>query len=138
MTPVWKALLKVKEVYMAGRKVNVKNGKFVRVWHDPIGTHPPLCEVYPDLFSIANYQDDTIAQFKSRDSGEIFRRRLNTDFNRHYEGGNDLVDSLEPVAGQDEIVWALDSKGKYTTKYVFGRLNCLSKYRSFFYQKTHI
>lgn len=41
-SPFWKALLKVKETYMAGRRVVVNSGDVARLWHDPIGTQPPL------------------------------------------------------------------------------------------------
>ena len=107
---------------MAGWKVIVTSGNIARVWHDPIDTHPPLCITYPELFSIANYQDDTIAQFRNRVGGELFRRRLNADMIHQFEWVKKIIDSLDASAGQDEIVWAAGPKGKYTTKSMYSYL----------------
>jgi hypothetical protein len=45
--PCWKALLKIKDTYMACRKVNLKNGNICRLWKDPIDEGNPLCDKFP-------------------------------------------------------------------------------------------
>ena len=34
-SPIWKAIMKVKQVYMEGRGIRVNMGDLARVWHDP-------------------------------------------------------------------------------------------------------
>ena len=121
-SPIWKALLKVKEMYMARRKVIVNNGNVARLWHDPIGTHQPLGVAYPTLFSIANYQEDTIAQFTKRASGDAFRRRLNADMSHQLSEVKKILAGINTSAGPDKIVWGTVPNGKYTTKSMYSYL----------------
>lgn len=53
-SPCWKALLKVKEVYMIGRKIETKSWNITRMWKDSINRLPPLQEQYPQMFDICN------------------------------------------------------------------------------------
>ena len=46
-SPCWKALLKVKEVYLVGRKINIESGNIARVWMDPINPLLPFQEQFP-------------------------------------------------------------------------------------------
>lgn len=48
-SPMWKAIMKVKEYYMAGRCVVLNAGNIARVWNDPLNNSPPLCSKYPML-----------------------------------------------------------------------------------------
>ena len=121
-SPVWKALLKVKEHYMAGRRVTIRSGNVARIWQDPVGEHPPLCETYPVLFSIANHPDDTITQFRGREKGDIFRRRLNPDLTSQFVGLNSIIESIAPSMEPDKIKWVLGPKEKYTTKAMYSYL----------------
>ena len=120
--PVWKSLLKVKDIYMAGRRIVIKSGNIARVWLDPIGSHPPLCDLYPDLFSVTNFPNDTIAQFKSRAGGGMFRRRLNADLTRQLEGVQGAVDNIINYDDGDGVEWSFGPKGRFTTKSVYSYL----------------
>lgn len=43
----WKAIMKVKEVYMEGRMIKINKGDLARVWHDPWMLNVPLKTVCP-------------------------------------------------------------------------------------------
>jgi hypothetical protein len=48
-SPVWADLLKVKNLYLGKRMVQIRNGSIAMLWTDPIGGIP-LCSQYPILF----------------------------------------------------------------------------------------
>ena len=48
-SPCWKAIMKVKEVYMEGRGIHIHMGDLARVWHDPWISENPLKVCYPAL-----------------------------------------------------------------------------------------
>jgi hypothetical protein len=56
-SPYWKALLKVKDTYIVGRKVVPGNGDTCRLWKDPFVNNIPLCEQFPILFYLCQSQD---------------------------------------------------------------------------------
>jgi hypothetical protein len=58
-SPCWKNLLKVKEIYLNGRKVELKRGNLVRFWLDPWLDNIPLNESHPLLFNISLVPDVT-------------------------------------------------------------------------------
>ena len=76
-SPCWKAIMKVKELYMVGRQVSIQSGDIARLWMDPIGDQLPFKEQFPWLFSICNYPDCTIKSSLVADPSSFFRRRLN-------------------------------------------------------------
>ena len=75
-SPIWKAIMKVKETYMAGRKINVNCGDLARVWHDPWLGDGVLRDRFPVLFDICQNQECTVASFVANDYELAFRRRL--------------------------------------------------------------
>lgn len=54
--------MKVKDLYMAGRKIVVRSGTVARLWQDPLGDELPFCDKYPLLFSICDFPNDIVAQ----------------------------------------------------------------------------
>lgn len=40
-SPCWKAIMKVKEIYIVGRTVNVHSGDSAKVWKDSLSSLPP-------------------------------------------------------------------------------------------------
>lgn len=75
-SPCWKALLKVKEYYFAGRKVVINSGNLARVWHDPWCAGSSFIEKIPELFDICQEQDGTLAELVDSDFVLPFGRRL--------------------------------------------------------------
>ena len=84
-SPCWKALLKVKYIYLVGRKIRLESGDLLRVWKDSINGLSPFQTLYPSLFEICNNQDCTIDSFKSVDVHSFFRRRLTPELSRQWE-----------------------------------------------------
>jgi hypothetical protein len=75
-SPVWADLLKVKNIYLKGREVIVKNGKSVVLWTDKWSPSGPICVKAPILFELSTEKDVTIGEFHSRGGSMGFRRWL--------------------------------------------------------------
>jgi hypothetical protein len=52
-SPIWKDLMKVRQLYLRGRGVKINNGKAVSFWLDPWLDEMPLCQKYGVLFELA-------------------------------------------------------------------------------------
>lgn len=62
-SPCWKSIMKVKELYMAGRRIMIGKGDLARVWKDVMYENKPLCDHYRELFSICHNQECTVENF---------------------------------------------------------------------------
>jgi hypothetical protein len=51
-SPVWTDLLKVKNIYLKGREVILKNGKRILFWTDKWRPCGPICVKAPVLFEL--------------------------------------------------------------------------------------
>lgn len=47
-SPIWADLLKIKNVYLQGRKIVIRDGKKTMLWKDIWMHDKPLCIIYPD------------------------------------------------------------------------------------------
>jgi hypothetical protein len=50
--PVWSILLKIKHIYLRGRKYKMNNGKLISFWLDPWLGDDPICKTYPILYDL--------------------------------------------------------------------------------------
>jgi hypothetical protein len=75
---VWEDLLKVKEIYLQGRKMLAKNGKTTLFWKDSWLYEKPLYILYPDLFKFCLHPDISVFQVKA-DAGCVSFTRLLAD-----------------------------------------------------------
>lgn len=58
-SPCWKALLKVKDLYMVGRKIKTEFGNLTRVWKDSVNGLIPFNVQFPRLYDICIDQECT-------------------------------------------------------------------------------
>jgi hypothetical protein len=68
----WKAILKVKDIYMKGMKVILNNGELVRFWKDHWSGEIPMCACFPALFDVYQNQDCSIIFFVEMQSILLF------------------------------------------------------------------
>jgi len=62
-SPIWKDLLKVRPVYLKGRKIKTGRGDRTLFWLDPWLTQQPLCTLYPILFDFCDMKKCTMLDF---------------------------------------------------------------------------
>jgi hypothetical protein len=51
-SPLWKDLMKVRDIYLRGRGFKLNNGRHISFWKDVWLGDNPLCSTYPILFDI--------------------------------------------------------------------------------------
>ena len=61
---------------MAGRKIKIESGNLARVWYDPWVENTTLKDPFPDLFSICQEQECTVASWAAKNYELGFRRSL--------------------------------------------------------------
>ena len=73
---MWYDLLKIKDFYLQGRSVSIKNGENTRFWLDPWLYNKSICEITPILFQLCEHKDAFMAQVKNGTVNIQFRRWL--------------------------------------------------------------
>jgi hypothetical protein len=53
-SPCWRDLLKIKDLYLASRKIMIGTGGLARFWKDTDFYERPLSETFPELYNICN------------------------------------------------------------------------------------
>lgn len=121
-SPCWKNIFKVKETYMAGRKIILNSGNLMRLWLDPWYNNKNLSDQFPQLFDLCQKQNCTIAEFVDCNFLIPFRRRLLDDMLIQW---NEIVARVQGIsfnASPDSSIWSLHKKGIFTTKFVYNWL----------------
>lgn len=121
-SPIWKAIMKVKEHYIAGREVTLNSGDVARFCLDPLRGNQPLYSKFSELFGICNMQDIIVDKWKSININTFFRRRLGPSLSSQWEELCSLVVGLNLSNEPDKIVWALEPKKRFTTKSIYEHL----------------
>lgn len=75
-SPICADLIKIKEVYLQGRKMRVKSGKSTLFWKDVWLYSEPICMLSPDLFKLCEQKEASIFQIVSGTVSMTFRRWL--------------------------------------------------------------
>lgn len=121
-SPIWKAIMKVKEHYLAGRGVVLNSGNIARVWVDPLNNNPPLRFKFPVLYNICNDQEIMMAKFVNGGGNDFFRRRLHPPLIEQWRELESMVGSWSLSGEPDQIVWTLGKKKCFTTRSVYEHL----------------
>lgn len=121
-SPIWADLIKVKNIYLQGRKMKVKNGKNTLVWKDAWLYNDPLCLLFPDLFKLCEQQSISVYQFISDTVPVTFCRWLTDDLNLEW---NKIVEDASTIlldTNQDVVSWKLENSGKFSVKSTYNAL----------------
>lgn len=118
-SPIWKAIMKVKEHYMARREVVLGSGNIARLWFDSLNGNQPLYVRFPELFVICNLQNITVDKWHSININDFFRRGLNPILASQWGELCSFVNRLNTSSDPDRVVWALGPKKIFTTKSMY-------------------
>jgi hypothetical protein len=118
-SPCWKALLKVKDSYFAGRQVNLGNGSITRLWEDPILGNPPYRDQFPTLYDLCQQKNCSIKHCVERNFNILFRRRLRGDLLSQWNSMVELVKDIPLTNSDDWISWSLNKNGLFSTKSIY-------------------
>ena len=114
--------MKVKNLYMVGRRIIIRSGNIARVWVDSIGDQKPFKDQFPQLFSICNFPECIVEKCREADPVTFFRRRLSNELKEQWQQvaaaarGNCVSDE------SDCVKWGLGPKKVFTTKSVYSFL----------------
>jgi hypothetical protein len=111
-SPGWKALLKIKEYYFAGRKLILNKGGLVRFWIDPWLDDVPLCKSYPGLYDICEGQESTFEKVVGNGMIVPFRPRMPPVMLNQWE----YIKGCAPCILSGGVTWSLLANGKFSTK----------------------
>jgi hypothetical protein len=116
----WQGLMKAKEWYKKGTKWRIGNGRKTKFWHDVWLEDCPLKNKFPRLFRICRQQDWSVSQLREVEWNLDLRRRVGSEEVAEW---NELQEALDLVeisdARKDEVFWALEPSGKFTTKSLY-------------------
>ena len=71
-SPCWHDLIKIRDFYLAGRKMRICNGELTDFWHDAWCLDSPLKDRFPDLFDICQNQKITVADMAKKRVESLF------------------------------------------------------------------
>ena len=121
-SPVWNDLMKVRYIYLAGRKIKVCDGSKTLFWLDCWLNDKPLCTLYPTLFEFSDTKLVTVKKFIELRGSTSFRRWLPSILREQWEDVKRKVFSFPVFMNPDVISWKCSSKGVFTVKSTYGRL----------------
>jgi hypothetical protein len=75
-SPIWYDMLKVKDLYLQGRGVEIKDGRKTRFWYDSWLYDKPILFIVPTLFILCVQKDVCVADVKSGRITLTFKRWL--------------------------------------------------------------
>ena len=116
----WKALVKVRPIFLEHVKFCVGNGSAVRFWLDWWSGDAPLAVSFPVLFSYCPNPQISIAEVAANNWDLAFRRALSPEELEEWQSLSALFPVLSEEA--DSVVWPLTASGIFSVKSLYSRL----------------
>jgi hypothetical protein len=107
-SPMWSELLRIRDIYLCGRRMAIGNGCRNNFWGDAWCGHSPLKDKFPEIYEICNKQSITVVAAANLGWRLSFRRWLSTDLQEQWCG---LVNILNQGTLADSV-----DKPKWGTK----------------------
>ena len=130
-SPVWKDLLQVRQTYLAGRKVLIKNCENVLFWLDCWLDDQPLCIKFPTLFELNDFKYISVDDFVKKNGLITFRRWLPTVLQSQWELLKQQALNFPLIPSKDRVSWKWSAKGAFSVKSVYDRLTIDDKGESY-------
>ena len=115
-SPMWCDLLKVRDIYLQGRVVSIKNGVKTRFWCDPWLYDKPLMVIIPTLFLLCDQKEVFVADVKNGNVQITFRRRLTDGLQLSWDGIKVDVERYQLQEIEDQIIWRIGKNKKISMK----------------------
>jgi len=119
---MWKDLLKVKHIYMAGRKLEIRNGENTLFWQDCWLGGQALCTKFPVLYELYESKQITVAEYLRRNGLLTFRRWLPTILQEQWEMLKQHALEVPIYHEQDKVSWKWGNKCVFTVKSTYDKL----------------
>jgi hypothetical protein len=130
-SPLWCDMLKVRDLYLCGRRMNVGNVELTSFWGDSWCSTNPLKDMFPALFDICNEQHITVADAAIMGWRFSYRRWLPPDLVIQEAGLSQLLNQTHLSQVKDSPRWKWSKKGNFTVKSVYKQISGGGRDRSF-------
>lgn len=121
-SPIWSDLLKVKDIYLQGRKIESRNGKKTLFLIDTWIYCKPLCILFLDLFKLCEQPGVSVYQVKADSNVITFTIWLVDDLRVSWDNIMRDVANVHLVNEKDSVLWKFWSKGHFTVKSAYNAL----------------
>ena len=108
-SPMWSDLLKVKDIYLQGRNMQIGNGEKTCFWFDTWLYSEPLCITAPVLFELCENKYVTVSQVRNGVS-ITFRRWLFDDLRTSWYNIMNDMSVFQFSDRPDSVMWNLEKK----------------------------
>lgn len=119
---MWADLLKVRDIYLQGRKFVVGNGKKILFWKDRWAHDQPFAELFPDLFKMAQKHNISLAEVKNDPNSVHFSRWLVGIWKKQWDSIVYDISMTQLNNSDDYVIWKFGTKGTFTVKSVYNAL----------------
>lgn len=102
-SPIWADLIKIKELYLQGRGIRIKNGQNTRFWFDPWLYELPIYQIAPILFLLCEQKEACVAEVKTGKIQISFSRWLTNELQTCWDLITDDVNNFQLQDDRDEI-----------------------------------
>jgi hypothetical protein len=124
-------MLYVKDIYLSGRSMKVKNGERTHFWGDTWCGSTPRKDQFPLLFNICNEFDISMVEAAGRGWLFTYRRWLSADLLIQDTKLRERVESISLVPEDDIPVWDWTKNGQFAVKSVYKDISNSGIERSF-------
>jgi hypothetical protein len=128
---LWSDMLHVKDIYLCGRKMLVKDGTRTHFWGDCWCDSVSLKQKFPALYDISNEQDITVAEAARTRWHLTFRRWLSVELQEQMRGLRNILCTVALSPGSDKPIWKWSKNGQFTVKSVYKNICSNGVDRSF-------
>jgi len=101
---MWSDLLKVRDIYLQGRQLKVKDGRSTLFWRDTWIYDKPLSSLFPDLFKICEQPDISLYHVKLDPNHVTFTRWLIDDLWLSLENIQKEIANIQLTDGKDCVL----------------------------------
>jgi hypothetical protein len=117
---IWFDLLKIKDVYLQGRKMVVRNGQKTLFWKDTWVFERPLASLFPDLFKICLQLNASVAFVKQNSAN--FSRWLVDGLRNDWEQIMCRVNEISVTNDEDRVIWNFGKKARFSVRSMYKAL----------------
>jgi hypothetical protein len=130
-SPLWTNMLKVKDLYLSGRSMNVRNGRRTHFWGDKCCGEIPFKDKFPGLYAICNEQDIIVHDAAQKDWHFDYRRQLAPDIQIQLVRMRIMLDPIRLSDEEDIPIWDWTKNAQFSVKSVYKDLSSFGIDRSF-------
>lgn len=109
-------LLKVRNLYLQGRRFIVGNGKKILFWKDSWLYDRPISLLFPDLFKMAQQRDITLAEVVLNPLSLTFSRWLVDIWKTQWDNIISDMKKVQLKDSDDVVTWRFNKKGFFFCK----------------------